>query len=59
MNIASYIILALIIAVCAAIAVKGIINRKNGKGGCSCGCGGCAMADKCHPKKDENGGNNA
>ena len=53
MNFASYAILAVIIIVCAAVAVKGIINRKNGKGGCSCGCGGCAMADKCHEKKDK------
>jgi hypothetical protein len=34
-----------------AIVVCGIINKKKGKGGCSCGCGGCAMKDSCHSNK--------
>ncbi len=33
-----------------AIIVKGVIDRKNGKASCSCGCQGCAMKDSCHPK---------
>ena len=38
----------------AAIVVCGIINKKKGKGSCSCSgsCGGCAMSGSCH-KTDE------
>ena len=42
-------ILALIVG---GIVAKMIINKKNGKGGCSCGCGGCANKEFCHPKKN-------
>lgn len=48
------IVIALIIgAIFAAIIIKGIINKKNGKSSCSCGCGcdGCANSDACHGKK--------
>ena len=45
------IISALIGIAVIAIIVKGIIDRKNGKGSCSCGCSGCAMKDSCHSKK--------
>ena len=41
-------ILALIVG---GIVAKMIINKKNGKSGCSCGCGGCANKEFCHPKK--------
>ncbi len=34
-----------------AIIVKGIMDRKNGKSSCSCGCQGCAMKDSCHNNK--------
>ncbi len=34
-----------------AIIINEIKKRKSGKGGCSCGCGGCAMKDKCHNNK--------
>ena len=44
-------IVAVIVAVIfLSIVVRGIINRKNGKGSCSCGCSGCAMKDACHKK---------
>lgn len=46
------IISAVIAVLVVAIIAKSIINKKKGKGGCSCGCGGCAMKDMCH--KDEN-----
>ncbi len=46
------IVVAIIVAaIFTAIIVKGIINRKNGKGSCSCGCDGCANAGTCHGKK--------
>lgn len=43
----------IIIASIIALLVLGIIaneikKRKNGKGGCSCGCSSCALKDKCH-----------
>ncbi len=33
------------------VIAREIKNKKSGKGGCSCGCGGCAMKDACHSKK--------
>ena len=51
MNASTIIVAVLIGLICVAIVAKGIINRKNGKSSCSCGCGGCAMADMCHKKK--------
>ncbi len=33
------------------IIIKEIIDKKNGKSSCSCGCSGCAMKDTCHSKK--------
>lgn len=35
------------------IVVRGIINKKNGKSGCSCGCAGCANREFCHPTKED------
>ncbi len=43
------IIIGLIIAVIfAVIVIRGIIKRKNGEGGCSCGCSGCPNSAICH-----------
>lgn len=48
-----------IIGLCAvativiAIIIKAVIDKKHGKGGCSCGCGGCANKEFCHPKKED------
>ena len=36
------------------IIIKKVIDHKNGKGGCSCGCGGCANKEFCHPDKKDN-----
>ena len=45
----SYVVLAIVAVIFAAIVIKGIINKKNGKSSCSCGsCGGCANKDFCH-----------
>ncbi len=51
MNIPTLIVLIIISAICIAIITKGIVNKKRGKTSCSCGCGGCAMADICHKKQ--------
>lgn len=42
MNLPTIIIAALIAAVFIAIVVRGIVNRRRGRGGCSCGCSGCS-----------------
>lgn len=42
------IISAIIGILVITIIVGEIKKRKNGKGGCSCGCSGCALKDKCH-----------
>lgn len=44
------IIASLIGILVIAIIVGEIKKRKAGKGSCSCGCGGCALKDKCHQK---------
>ena len=54
MNVPTIIVLAIVLIVFAAIIIRGIINRKNGKSGCSCGCSGCGMSDICHGQKKEN-----
>ena len=48
MNLPTIIVLAVIAAVVDAITVSEIKKRRSGKGGCSCGCGGCALKDRCH-----------
>ncbi|MCI8651641.1 MAG: FeoB-associated Cys-rich membrane protein [Oscillospiraceae bacterium] len=35
----------------AAVIIRAIQNKKNGKGGCSCGCGDCPSKGLCHPEK--------
>lgn len=49
-NAPTIIIASLIAIAVIAIIARGIINKKNGKSGCGCGCSGCAMKDKCHSK---------
>ena len=51
MNWQTIVTASVIAVIVVAIIVKGIINRKQGKCSCSCGCSGCAMKDKCHPKE--------
>lgn len=36
-----------------AVIAKMIIDKKNGKGGCSCGCSSCANRENCHPNKNK------
>ena len=51
MNWQSYLVLAIVVIIFAAIVIKGIINKKKGKSSCGCGCSGCANKDFCHSKK--------
>jgi len=53
MNVPTIIVSAIIAVIFFSIVIKGIINKKNGKGGCSCGCSGCGMSDICHGEKKE------
>ncbi|MEE0945528.1 MAG: FeoB-associated Cys-rich membrane protein [Acutalibacteraceae bacterium] len=45
------IIASLIALTVIAIIVNEIVKKKKGKGGCSCGCSGCAMKENCHNKE--------
>ena len=47
----TFFVATIVVGVFAAIVVRLMINKKNGKGSCSCGCGGCAMKDSCHSAK--------
>ena len=40
-----------VLAIFVAIIARAIHNKKQGKGGCSCGCGSCPSSDLCHPKE--------
>ena len=44
--------ISVLVLIVGGIVAKMIINKKNGKSGCSCGCGGCANKEFCHPKKN-------
>ena len=60
MNVPTIIGLCVLGLILVGIIVKTVIDRKNGKGGCSCGCGGCANKSYCHPdKKEANESNNS
>ncbi|HJB99755.1 FeoB-associated Cys-rich membrane protein [Pseudoflavonifractor phocaeensis] len=47
-----------IAAICVAIIARGIHNKRNGKGGCSCGgsCGSCGCSGLCHPPRKSHPG---
>ena len=53
MNAPTIIALSVVALLVIGIIVKSIINKKNGKSSCSCGCGSCANKDYCHPKKSK------
>ena len=53
-NVGTIVVAAVVACMIAALAIKLISDKKRGKSSCGCGCGGCAMRDRCHPtKKDE------
>lgn len=49
-NLATIILASIIAIIFILIIAKGIINIKNGKSSCSCGCSGCASKNICHNK---------
>ncbi len=51
MNWQTVVVALIVAAIFISIIVKGIINRKNGKSSCSCGCENCGMKDSCHSTK--------
>ena len=50
-NIASIVVLLIVLVIIGAVAFKMVRDKKKGKSTCSCGCGGCPMSDSCHSKK--------
>lgn len=50
--IATAVVAIALAGVLAAIVYSQYKRKKLGKGSCSCGCGGCAMSDICHSKKE-------
>lgn len=49
MNLATFVVAALVFIPVIAIAVRSLKRAKNGQGSCECGCSACGMKDKCHP----------
>lgn len=50
-NVGTIVVAAVVACMLAALAVKLIRDKKKGKSGCSCGCGSCALRDKCHASR--------
>ena len=50
-NIASIVVLLVVVLAVGAVAFKMIRNKKSGKSSCNCGCSGCPMSESCHSKK--------
>ena len=38
-----------LLAIVSAIILRMVKDRRAGKGGCGCNCGGCPNAGACHP----------
>lgn len=49
---ATIIICAALAVATAAVIIKAVRDKKNGKTSCSCGCSGCASEGMCHPKAE-------
>lgn len=49
--ISTVVLCALLIAVVAAIVIKLVRDKKEGKSSCGCGCSACAMKGMCHKDK--------
>lgn len=47
-NYGSIIVGAVVLVILAAVAIKLVRDKKNGKTSCSCGCDGCPGAAVCH-----------
>ena len=53
MNLPTILVLSAVVAICATIILLRIRAKRQGKSGCSCGCGGCAMRELCHKNDNE------
>ncbi len=53
MNAPTVIVLLIVISLLALAVFHEVKKRKAGKGGCACGCSGCAMSGVCHAKKTD------
>ncbi len=51
MNLATFIVGLIVFLIFAAAVYSEVKKRKNGQGGCSCGCENCAGSSMCHPQK--------
>ena len=52
-NLATVIILAILVFVVALIVINLIKNKKQGKTSCGCGCTSCPMSGSCHKQKNK------
>lgn len=50
-NIGSIVVILVLALVVFAIVRHMVKQKRIGKGGCGCGCEGCANSPYCHPKK--------
>lgn len=44
----------ILLLIVGAIITRMVKDRRAGKGGCGCNCGGCPNAGACHPHREEN-----
>ena len=50
-NLSTLLVGLVVLAIFVAIVARGIYNRKQGKGGCACGCDQCPGRGLCHPEE--------
>lgn len=43
----------ILLLIVGAIIARMVRDRRAGKGGCGCNCGGCPNAGACHPHREE------
>lgn len=43
----------ILLLIVGAIIARMVKDRRAGKGGCGCNCGGCPNAGACHPYREE------
>lgn len=44
------IVFLVLVLLVSAVIVRMVRDKKSGKGGCGCGCEGCANSPYCHPQ---------
>ena len=50
-NLSTILVGAAVAALVVLVIVRMVKSRRSGKSSCGCGCAGCPMGGKCHPKK--------